>query len=82
VALAHDRRRSVRRPQLPVGLVTSRWVAEVAPQRDLAVTCRSYGLELRDDYGVAPTVPEYYREAALAARAVPDGSSRCVLLTR
>jgi hypothetical protein len=42
----------------------------VAPQRDLAVTWRSYCLEIRDDYGVAPTVPERLREVVIAAHAV------------
>ena len=39
------------------------------PERDLAVTWRSYCLEIRDDYGVAPTVPEHLRDAALAGHA-------------
>jgi hypothetical protein len=34
------------------------------------VTWRSYCLEIRDDYGVATTMPEQYREAALAGHAV------------
>jgi predicted DsbA family dithiol-disulfide isomerase len=57
-------------PSCPWAWVTSRWVKEVAPQRDLDVTWRSYCLEIRDDYGVAPTVPEKLREGALAAHAV------------
>ncbi len=57
-------------PSCPWAWVTSRWVAEVAPQRDLDVMWRSYCLEIRDDYGVAPTVPEEYREAALAGHAL------------
>ena len=42
----------------------------MAPQRDLSVTWRSYCLEIRDDYGVAPTVPEAYRQQALDGHAV------------
>jgi len=57
-------------PSCPWAWVTARWVAEVAPQRDLSVTWRSYCLEIRDDYGVAPTMPEEYREAALAGHAL------------
>ena len=34
------------------------------------VTWRSYCLEIRDDYGVAPTVPEQLRETAIAAHAL------------
>jgi hypothetical protein len=57
-------------PSCPWAWITSRWVREVAPQRDLAVTWRSYCLEIRDDYGVAPTMPEDRREAAIAAHAL------------
>src|SRR5580693_1609460 len=57
-------------PSCPWAWITSRWVKEVAPARDLAVAWRSYCLEIRDDYGVAPTVPEKFREAALAGHAL------------
>jgi 2-hydroxychromene-2-carboxylate isomerase len=57
-------------PSCPWAWITSRWVAEVAPRRDLSVTWRSHCLEIRDDYGVAPTVPEEFRERALASHAV------------
>src|ERR1700682_3720555 len=57
-------------PSCPWAWITSRWIKEVAPQRDLAVTWRSYCLEIRDDYGIAPTVPEQFREAAMAAPAI------------
>src|SRR5579871_6610232 len=57
-------------PSCPWAWVTARWVAEVAPQRDLTVTWRSYCLEIRDDYGVAPTMAPEYRAAALAGHAL------------
>ena len=57
-------------PSCPWAWVTSRWVKEVAPQRDLTVTWPSYCLEIRDDYGVAPTIPERLRETVIAAHAV------------
>jgi hypothetical protein len=57
-------------PSCPWAWITSRWVAEVAPSRDLSLTWRSYCLEIRDDYGVAPTMPEEYRERALAGHAL------------
>lgn len=57
-------------PSCPWAWITSRWLKEVAPERDLSVTWRSYCLEIRDDYGVAPTVPEHHREAALAGHAL------------
>jgi hypothetical protein len=57
-------------PSCPWAWVTSRWVAEVAPQRDLRVTWRSYCLEIRDDYGVAPWIHENHREAAMAGHAL------------
>ena len=56
-------------PSCPWAWITSRWIKEVEPRRDLAVTWRSYCLEIRDDYGVAPTVPEQFRETAIAAHA-------------
>jgi hypothetical protein len=57
-------------PSCPWAWITSRWVKEVAPQRDLTVTWRSYCLEIRDDYGVAPTVPEEFRQTAIEAHAL------------
>jgi predicted DsbA family dithiol-disulfide isomerase len=57
-------------PSCPWAWITSRWIKEVAPQRDLTVTWRSFCLEIRDDYGVAPTMPEQHRERAIAAHAI------------
>ena len=57
-------------PSCPWAWVTSRWIKEVAPQRDLDVVWKSYCLEIRDDYGTAPAVPEARREAVIAAHAV------------
>jgi predicted DsbA family dithiol-disulfide isomerase len=57
-------------PSCPWMWITSRWLKEVAPQRDLSVTWRSYCLEIRDDYGVAPTVEEHRRDAVIAAHAL------------
>jgi predicted DsbA family dithiol-disulfide isomerase len=57
-------------PSCPWAWITSRWVKEVAPPRDLSVTWRSFCLEIRDDYGVAPTMPEDRREQAIAAHAL------------
>jgi hypothetical protein len=57
-------------PSCPWAWITSRWVKEVAPRRDLTVTWPSYCLEIRDDYGVAPTVPESLRETVIAAHAI------------
>jgi predicted DsbA family dithiol-disulfide isomerase len=57
-------------PSCPWAWVTSRWLLEVAPERDLTITWRSYCLEIRDDYGVAPTVPDDYRQQALDAHAL------------
>ena len=57
-------------PSCPWAWITSLWVKEVAPQRGLVVVWRSYCLEIRDDYGVAPTVPERLRDAALAGHAL------------
>ena len=57
-------------PSCPWAWITTRWVKEVAPERALAVTWRSYCLEIRDDYGVAPTVPEKLRPMVIAAHAL------------
>jgi hypothetical protein len=54
-------------PSRPWAWITSRWLKEVAPERDLVLTWRSYCLEIRDDYGVAPTVPEKLRDVVIAA---------------
>jgi predicted DsbA family dithiol-disulfide isomerase len=57
-------------PSCPWAWVTSEWLRAVAPRRDLVISWRSYCLEIRDDYGVASTVPEKYRQQALDAHAV------------
>ena len=57
-------------PSCPWAWVTSRWVLDVAPHRDLSVFWRSYCIEIRDDYDVAPTVPPEYREVALKGHAL------------
>jgi predicted DsbA family dithiol-disulfide isomerase len=57
-------------PSCPWAWITSRWVLEVAPARDLVVYWRSYCLEIRDDYGVAPTVPDEFRQRALDGHAI------------
>src|SRR3984957_9585918 len=57
-------------PSCPWAWITSRWLVAVAPERDLTLTWRSYCLEIRDDYGVAATMPEAYRERALAGHAL------------
>jgi predicted DsbA family dithiol-disulfide isomerase len=57
-------------PSCPWAWITTRWLKEVAPQRDLALTWRSYCLEIRDDYGVVPTMPEDRRAVALAGHAL------------
>ena len=57
-------------PSCPWAWVTACWVRDVAPQRDLEVTWRSHCIEIRDDYGVAATMPEEYRAAALTGHAL------------
>ena len=55
-------------PSCPWAWITTRWLKEVAPQRDLEITWRSFCLEIRDDYDVASTMPEDRREAATFRR--------------
>jgi hypothetical protein len=57
-------------PSCPWAWVTSRWVSEVAPARSLTLRWRSYCLEIRDDYDVAPTVPAEFRQRALDGHAI------------
>jgi len=57
-------------PSCPWAWITSRWVLEVAPARDLTVFWRSYCIEIRDEYDVAPTVPPEYRDVALKGHAL------------
>ena len=57
-------------PSCPWAWITSRWLLEVAPERDLNIIWRSYCLEIRDNYDVAPTVPESYRQQALDGHAL------------
>lgn len=69
-------------PSCPWAWITSRWVTEVAQSRDLDVTWRSYCLEIRDDYAVAPWVPEEHRAAALAGHALSHRMLRVFEATR
>lgn len=57
-------------PSCPWAWITSMWVREVAPHRDLDLTFRSYCIEIRDDYDVAPTLAPEYRERALVGHAL------------
>lgn len=69
-------------PSCPWAWITSRWVLEVAPHRDLSVTWRSYCLEIRDDYGAQPHVPPERREAVIAAHALSHRMLRVFEATR
>ena len=62
-------------PSCPWAWLTSRWIKEVAPQRDLDVTWPSYCLEIRDDYDVAPTMPAEHRDRR--SRATPSRTGCC-----
>jgi 2-hydroxychromene-2-carboxylate isomerase len=57
-------------PSCPWAWITAQWIKEVAPQRELGLTWRSFCLEIRDDYGVAPTVPDKIRDVVIAAHAL------------
>lgn len=69
-------------PSCPWAWITSRWLKEVAPQRDLVVVWRSYCLEIRDDYGVSPTMPDDRREIAIAAHALSHRMLRIIEAAR
>jgi 2-hydroxychromene-2-carboxylate isomerase len=57
-------------PSCPWAWITSRWLKEVAPARDLELTWPSYCLEIRDDYGTLPTVPPERRQMVIDAHAI------------
>jgi 2-hydroxychromene-2-carboxylate isomerase len=57
-------------PSCPWAWITCQWLREIAPARNLELTWRSYCLEIRDDYDVAPTVSPEYRDTVIAAHAV------------
>jgi hypothetical protein len=57
-------------PSCPWAWNTSRWVKEVAPHRDLTVSWQSFCIEIRDEYGVAPTIPEHLKEMAIEGHAL------------
>lgn len=63
-------------PSCPWTWITSRWLREVAPQRDLAPRWRSYSLEIRDDGDVPLTVPEPMRSVVAASRAAAHQALR------
>ena len=54
-------------PSCPWAWVASRWITDVAPARDLDVTWKSYCIEIRDDYDLAPGFPVEHRALGLAA---------------
>jgi hypothetical protein len=54
-------------PSCPWAWVTSRWLVEVAPARDLTITWKSYCIEIRDEYDLAPGFPSELRPRGLAA---------------
>jgi hypothetical protein len=64
-------------PACPWAWITSRWITEVAPQRDLTIRWRSFSPEVRDG-GVcfAPAIPEHLREVALERRRIGAVASR------
>ena len=69
-------------PSCPWAWVTYGWIKEVAPRRDLDVAWRPYCLEIRDDYGVAPAVPEHLRERVIAAHALSHRMLRVIEAAR
>jgi hypothetical protein len=58
-------------PACPWAWITSRWITEVAPQRDLTIRWRSFSPEVRDGgVRLAPAIPEHLRQAALERRRI------------
>ena len=69
-------------PSCPWAWITSRWLKDVAPQRQLTLTWPSYCLEIRDDFGVAATVPDHLRDVVLEAHALSHRMLRIMEATR
>ena len=62
-------------PSCPWSWITSRWLKEVAPQRNLELRWRSYSLQIRDGGDLPPSMTE--EERRVAREWVT--ASRCVL---
>jgi hypothetical protein len=56
-------------PSCPWAWNTSRWLKEVAPNRDLMLRWRSYSLQFRDEGELPVTMPDEVRRVAPALRA-------------
>jgi hypothetical protein len=58
-------------PACPWAWITSRWLTQVAPKRELTIRWRSFSPEVRDGgVRLAPEIPEQFRQAALQRRRV------------
>jgi hypothetical protein len=57
-------------PSCPWAWVTSRWLIEIAPARGLDITWKSFSIEIRDDYDLAPGFPAERRALGLAAHEI------------
>src|ERR1700683_3483561 len=69
-------------PSCPWAWVASRWLVEVAPSRGLDITWKSYCIEIRDDYDLAPGFPAARRALGLAAHAISQRMLRVFEATR
>ncbi|MDQ6617077.1 MAG: DsbA family protein [Actinomycetota bacterium] len=64
-------------PSCPWTWITSRWLATVAPERQLAVTWRTWSLAIKNEgKELPPNVPAEWRERILAGRAFSTGALR------
>jgi hypothetical protein len=58
-------------PACPWAWITSRWITQVAPQRDLTIRWRSFSPEVRDGgVRLAPAIPRQLRQAVLERRRI------------
>jgi 2-hydroxychromene-2-carboxylate isomerase len=70
-------------PSCPWTWVTSRWLATVAPERDLAVTWRTWSLAIKNEGQEFPAhLPAELRERILAGRAFSQGALRVLEAAR
>jgi hypothetical protein len=58
-------------PACPWAWLTSRWITEVAPKRELTIRWRSFSPEVRDGgVRLASAIPEHLRQVALERRRI------------